>query len=149
MTLTRLSLSNPVAVVVAVLLVIMFGYVSGTRLPVQLTPEVERPKITLNTVWRAAAPNEVESEIIEPQENVLRGLPGLTKITARALRGSGRITIEFQVGTDLRRALLEVMNRLNRVPRYPTDAEEPIISSIGGRSRAIAWFILKPLPGNE
>jgi len=149
MTLTRISLSNPVAVVVAVLLVLLFGFISADRLPVQLTPEVERPKITLNTKWRAAAPNEIESEIIEPQENVLRGLPGLTKLTARALRGSGRITIEFQVGTDLRRSLIEVMNRLNRVPRYPSDAEEPIISSIGGRSRAIAWFIIKPTEGND
>ena len=49
-----------VAVVVAVLLVLLFGVISGERLPVQLTPEVERPKITLNTKWRAAAPNESE-----------------------------------------------------------------------------------------
>ena len=149
MGLTRLGLSNPVAVIVAVLLVIIFGLISTERLPVQLTPEVERPKITLQTNWRGAAPEEVEAEIIEPQEDVLRGLPGMTELLAEASRGSGMITITFQVGTDLRRSLIEVMTRLNRVPRYPDDAEEPTISSIGGRSRAIAWFILKPLEGND
>jgi hydrophobic/amphiphilic exporter-1 (mainly G- bacteria), HAE1 family len=149
MKLTRLGLGNPVAVVVGVLLAILFGLISLDRLPIQLTPEVERPQITINTNWRAAAPEEVESEIIEPQEDVLRGLPGMTEILARAQRGRGSITITFQVGTDLRRALLEVLSRLNRVQRYPADANEPTISSIGGRSRAIAWFILKPLPGNE
>ena len=149
MNLTRLSLSNPVAVVVAVLLAILFGLISLSRLPIQLTPEVERPQITITTVWRAAAPKEVESEIVEPQENVLRGLPGMTELLANAQRGRGEITITYSVGTDLRRSLIEVMNRLNRVPRYPDDAEEPVISSLGGRSRAVAWFIFKPVEGND
>ncbi|HFE32506.1 MAG TPA: efflux RND transporter permease subunit, partial [Gammaproteobacteria bacterium] len=149
MKLTRLGLGNPVAVVVGVLLAVLFGLISLDRLPIQLTPEVERPQITINTAWRAAAPEEVEAEIIEPQEDVLRGLPGMTEILARAQRGRGSITITFQVGTDLRRGLLEVLSRLNRVQRYPADASEPTISAIGGRSRAIAWFILKPLPGNS
>ncbi len=149
MKLTRLGLGNPVAVVVGVLLAIMFGLISLERLPIQLTPEVELPEITITTVWRAAAPEEIESEIIEPQEDVLRGLPGMTKILARAQRGRGSITLTFQVDTDLRRALLEVLSRLNRVQRYPADANEPVINSIGGRSRAIAWFILKPVAGNN
>lgn len=149
MTLTRLGLGNPVAVVVAVLLAILFGLISLGRLPVQLTPEVELPEITVTTEWRAAAPEEVESEIIEPQEDVLRGLPGMTEILSKAQRGQGNITITFQVGTDLRRALLEVLSRLNRVARYPADANEPTLSAIGGNSRAIAWFILKPTEGNN
>lgn len=149
MKLTRLGLGNPVAVIVGVLLAIMFGLISLDRLPIQLTPEVERPQITITTTWRAAAPEEVESEIIEPQEDVLRGLPGMTEILASAQRGQGSITVTFQVGTDLRRSLLEVLSRLNRVQRYPTDANEPTISAIGGDSRAIAWFILKPLAGND
>lgn len=148
MTLTKSSLSNPVAVIVAVLLAILFGALNGWRLPVQLTPEVEKPEISISTKWRAAAPHEVESEIIEPQENVLRGLPGMVRLESQSQRGQGRITITFAVGTDLRRALIEVLNNLNRVPQYPDDAEEPVIRSIGGRARAIAWFIVKPGEGN-
>jgi len=147
--LVRLSLSNPVAVAVAVLLVLLFGIISLSRLPVQLTPEVEEPQISISTSWRAAAPAEVEAEIIEPQEDALRGLPGAVRLLSQAQRGQGVITITFAVGSDLRRALLEVMNRLNRVPRYPPDADEPVISAVGSNSRAIAWFILKTLPGND
>ena len=148
MSLTRLSLGNPVGVVVAVLLALIFGGISISRLPVQLTPEVAEPEITITTVWRAAAPEEVEAEIVEPQEDVLRGLPGLVEIQSKAQRGRGSVTVKFTVGTSMERSLLEVMNRLNRVPRYPPDAEEPILSSVGGNSRAIAWFILKPIDGN-
>ncbi len=149
MNLTRLSLSNPVAVVVAVLLAVLFGAISLGRLPVQLTPEVEEPEISITTNWRSAAPEEVEAEIIEPQEDALRGLPGAIRVLSQAQRGTGKISISFAVGTDLRRALLEVLNRLNRVPRYPPDADEPVISAVGSSSRAIAWFILKTLPGND
>lgn len=149
MNLTRLSLSNPVAVAVAFLLVVMFGLISLERLPIQLTPEVQEPEISITTAWRAAAPEEVEAEIIEPQEDALRGLPGATRILSEASRGSGKITLTFVVGTDMQRALLEVLNRLNRVAKYPADANEPVISSVGGDSRPIAWFIIKPIEGND
>jgi multidrug efflux pump subunit AcrB len=146
---TKAALSNPVATLVAVLLVILFGALSLERLPVQLTPEVEKPEITIRTSWRAAAPEEVEAEIIEPQEKVLRGLPGMTEMLSKAQRGQGEITISFAVGQDLGRGLLEVLNRLNRVARYPDDANEPVISTVGGRSSAIAWFIIKAIDGNS
>ena len=149
MNLTRLSLGNPVAVTVAVLLVVLFGFISLDRLPVQLTPEVEQPEITVTTVWRAAAPEEIEAEIIEPQEEALRGLPGATRLLGQASRGRGQLTVTFAVGTDMTRALLEVLSRLNRVPHYPPDANEPVISAVGGDSRPIAWFIVKPGDGNE
>ena len=145
---SRLALSNRTATLVAVLLVVLFGAISLSRLPIQLTPEVERPEITIRTAWRAAAPEEIEAEIIEPQEKVLRGLPGVSRIVSRAQRGQGEVSIEFVVGHDLRRGLIEVLNRLNRVPRYPEDADEPVIDTVGGNSRAIAWFMATTGEGN-
>ena len=141
---TRLVLGNPTAGLVIGLLLILFGLLALRSLPVQLTPEVERPEITITTNWRASAPEEVESEIIEPQEDQLRGLPGMTELLSEARQGSGKITISFDVDFSLERGLIEVINRLNRVPQYPIDADEPILSTAGGRSRPIAWFIIKP-----
>ena len=148
MQITRWSLDNPIAVIVAILLICIFGLISLMRLPIQLTADIEEPGITVTTNWRAASPNEVETEIIEPQEDVLRGLPGMIELRSSARRGSGEISIRFAVGVDMRRALLEVINRLNQVPNYPDDADEVSISSVGADARAIAWFIIKPLPGN-
>lgn len=149
MTITKLCLDNPVAVIVAVIMVIILGSISLQRLPIQLTPELEEPEITITTVWRAAAPNEVEAEIIEPQEDVLRGLPGMTELRASAQDGRAVINLTFIVEMDMRRALIEVLNRLNQVPDYPADADEPMISTIGTDARAIAWFIIKPVEGND
>ena len=145
----RLSLSNPVAVIVGIIMAVMFGAISLSQLPIQLTPEIEEPQITISTTWRAAAPNEVEAEIIEPQEDVLRGLPGMTEITASAYEGYGEITLTFSVDMELNRALIEVLNRLNQVPSYPEDADEPVLATVGGDANAIAWFMVKPMEGND
>ncbi len=150
MTLTKISLGNPVAVIVAGILVVIFGTLSVMRLPIQMTPEIERPEISIQTPWRASAPSEVESEIIEPQEDVLRGVPGLLRMSSTASFGSGSIQMEFAIGMDMNRALIEVMNRLNQVPRYPIDANEPVISVGGGDfSKVIAWFAVSTKPGND
>lgn len=146
---TKLALGNPTAALVTALLIILFGLLSLRVLPIQLTPEVERPEITITTSWRGAAPEEVEAEIIEPQEDQLRGLPGMTELLSEASQGSGKITISFDVDFSLERGLIEVINRLNRVPQYPLEADEPILSTAGGRSRPIAWFIIKPGEGNK
>ena len=149
MNLIRQALDNHIAALVAAILVILFGLVSLSRLPVQLTPEIERPTISISTSWRAAAPEEIEAEIIEPQEKVLRGLSGMTKLDSEAQRGRARITITFAVDSDLQRRLIDVLNRLNRVSGYPEDADEPVLRTVGERSRAIAWFIIKTQPGND
>lgn len=150
LTLTRISLGNPVAVIVAGILIAIFGTLSMFRLPIQMTPEIERPEIFIQTSWRASAPNEIESEIIEPQEDMLRSVPGLTRMTSNANFGNGTVQLEFAIGTDMTRALVEVMNRLNQVPRYPVDANEPVIS-IGSNdfSKVMAWFDVTQKPGNE
>ncbi len=151
MQLTQASLKNRVAVAVAVLLVAIFGFISLTKLPIQLAPNVERPAIGINTAWRGAAPEEVESEILEPQEKVFQGLPGLTQMSSTASSGSAAIVLEFSSDMDMQRALVEVINRLNQVPAYPVDATEPTVnlgaSRFGGNP--IAWFSFKPLLDNN
>ncbi len=150
MFLTTASLKNPTAVIVAILLAALFGIISFFKLPVQLTPDVSQPMITISTGWRSAAPEEIEAEIIERQENVLKGLQGLTTLETSSSQGVGNITLRYQTGINLERALIDVMNALNQVPNYPPDATEPVIA-VGGNNTftAIAWFALKPLANNQ
>ena len=125
MPLTRLGLGNPVAVAVGCILLVIFGLISLFRLPVQLTPNIDRPTISISTGWRAAAPAEIESEIVEPQEEQLRDVPGLKRMNSTASQGRGSISLEFDVGADLNRALIAVITRLNQVSNYPVDVTEP------------------------
>jgi len=147
--LTAASLNNPAAVIVAVTIILVFGIASLIWLPVQLFPDIENPKIAIQTGWRAASPREIESEIIEPIEAVLRGLPGLKEMAARANPGEGWINLEFGLETDMQRTLVEVISRMNRLDPLPRDATQPLIM-LGGESGdkpALTYFFLQLLPG--
>jgi len=145
-----MGLSNPVAVAVGCMLLVIFGLISLFRLPVQLTPNIDRPTISISTGWRAAAPAEIESEIVEPQEEQLRDVPGLKRMNSTASQGRGSISLEFDVGADLNRALIAVITRLNQVSNYPADVTEPSVR-VGSDQfgDTMAWFGIIPQEGNN
>ena len=68
MDFVRFSISKPVSIFVGVILIVLFGLIGINRLPVQLTPDVETPQITVTTIWSGATPYEIEKDIIEEQE---------------------------------------------------------------------------------
>jgi HAE1 family hydrophobic/amphiphilic exporter-1 len=149
MNLIKGSIDRPVAVIAAVLMVIMFGIVALQYIPIQLAPDVNRPVITVTTSWPGAAPVDVEREILNRQEEELRGLEGLKDILGRAETGRARVTLEFGVAQDMDKALLLVANRLDRVNGYPAEASEPTLDTSGSEDNAIAWLILRRKAGNE
>ncbi|MDP6707405.1 MAG: efflux RND transporter permease subunit [Alphaproteobacteria bacterium] len=149
MNLIRTSIDRPIAVVAAVLMVMMFGVLALQLIPIQLTPDVRRPVLTITTSWPGGAPVEIEREITNRQEEVLKGLEGVTEMSSRSQDGRSRITLEFSVTTNMDRALLLLANRLDRVTGYPVEADEPVIATSGSEDNPIAWFILKRVPGNE
>ena len=143
MDLIRFAVTNPVKIIVAVLLVVLFGFLSLFAIPVQLTPNVERPVITITTQWPGRSPEEVEKEIIEEQEDVLKNVKGLVKMVATASEGRAQIELEYRVGTDTNAARQEVSDSLREVPEYPDDVEEPVIESGDtGPEGAIAWLMV-------
>jgi multidrug efflux pump subunit AcrB len=153
MDITKAALKNASGVSIAVGIIVFLGLFSLYKLPVQLFPDIERPQISIQTSWRAASPQEIESEIIEPQEEVLQGLPGVTSMTAWANQGMSWINLEFGLETDMQKTLIEVISRMNRIPPLPRDALSPNITLGGGRGGggqpALTYFFLQKLPGNE
>jgi HAE1 family hydrophobic/amphiphilic exporter-1 len=143
MSLTTASIRYPVTVVVGVLLAIIGGMLALTRVPIQLTPEVQRPVINIRTVWTGASPEEIEKEIVQKQEKYLKSVEGVLEMTSSSFDGYGQITLEFDVGTDITAATVRVSNKLNEVPSYPENADQPIVSSSGPFDRSIAWFVIK------
>ncbi len=144
MSLVEIFVRNPVKVTVGVLLVALFGIIALIRMPMQLTPEVEIPTITVETSWPGASPQEVEQEIVIEQEEQLTSVEGITKLTSESMDSRSMITMEFAVGTDMAEALLKVNSRLQQVPEYPEDADEPVISTSDSSNKFIAWFMLMP-----
>ena len=148
MTLVRDAIRYPVTTAVGVILLVLFGTLALFRIPVQLTPDVDEPNITVSTVWPGASPQEIEREIVEEQEEQLKSLEGLLRMESSSSDSQGQIALTFPVGTDIDVALLRVSNRLQQVPSYPTNADKPVISSVGFAEGVVAWFLLTPSEEN-
>lgn len=150
MRLVDTAIKRPVSVIVGVLFVALFGLISLFRIPVQLTPDVDRPIVTVSTIWPGASPEEVEQEIVQRQEEQLKSVEGLVLMTSESNDSRGVVSLEFNVGVDPDAVLLLVSNKLDQVFGYPLDAERPVISAGGsGPSGAITWIMLEPLPDRD
>ena len=150
MDITRAAIKNASGVTIIIAIIAAIGLYSLFSLPVQLFPDIERPTISIQTFWRAASPQEIESEILEPQEEVLQGLPGLHSMRAWANQGNAWINLEFGLETDMQKTLIEVISRMNRIPPLPRDALSPniMMGGNGGGGPALTYFFLQQLPGN-
>ena len=150
MRLTEASLRNPAAVAVAVALICAFGLMSLLDLPLQLFPDIERPQMSVQTSWRAASPQEMESEIVEPIEAVMQGLPGLEEIESNINAGNSFINLTFAVGSDMDAMLVEVLSRMNRLQPLPRDATPPVVQAgADNANNSLTYFFVQKLPGTS
>ncbi len=149
MKLVDTAIKKPVTVTVGVILLVLFGLISLFRIPIQLTPNVDIPEISVETAWQGASPLEVEREIIDVQEDELKNVEGLDKMKSESRDGLAYINLMFEVGTDPDAALLKVSNKLDQVKKYPDNMDKPIVKSGGRHEAAIAWMPLCALDGYE
>lgn len=143
MSIIKSSIKFPVTVIVGTLIAVLGGLLALFRVPIQLTPEVEKPFISVNTSWHGASPEEIEKDIVDEQEKFLKRIEGLEKMTSESSDGRGSITLEFPLGTDIIGATVKVNNKLGEVPSYPENADQPVVSSSSPFEGAIAWFVIK------
>ncbi|MBF0358627.1 MAG: efflux RND transporter permease subunit [Magnetococcales bacterium] len=149
MSLVSISTQRPVAVIVGVLLLFLFGLLAYFQIPIQLIPDVRKPVITITTEWPGSSPLEVESEITIPQEDVLKAVPGLVKINSSSTSRRSQIKLEFRPGTDMDAALMLTNNRLQRVKDYPNEAQRPTLKSADSDDAPITWIKLSRIDSND
>lgn len=151
MDIIRFAIQNPVKVAVGVILVVLFGVIAVTAIPVQLTPDVDRPVVRVDTRWPGRSPEEVERSILQEQEEKLKAIAGLYKMVSTADLGRAQIELEFDINVPITRALQEVSNSLDEVPFYPEDVERPVIkaSSSSEENSIAACFVQAEDPNFE
>lgn len=131
-----------------VIMIVLFGVIGLTRLPVQLAPDTELPQIEVRTTWSGASPSELETEVVEKQEDKLKSLQGLQKMESSSYNDYATVTLTFDLDTEVDTALFRVSNKLNEVSDYPDNVNAPIISSSGGSSSPIIWMQMKAIKGS-
>ncbi|MFQ5913677.1 MAG: efflux RND transporter permease subunit [Nitrospinota bacterium] len=134
----------PVSVLVGVILLLLFGVISMLRIPVQMTPTVDRPEITVETTYRGAAPAEVEREITDRIEEKLNSVEALSEIGSTSIEGKSTIRLSFDWGTNKDIARLDVSEKLGLVKDVPDDADESVIRAVNSdQEQPIAWIVIE------
>lgn len=128
MKISKFAVRRPVTIAMAVLIVLILGFVSLTKLPVALYPDLEYPVIMSVVTYSDAGPEEVEKLITKPLEGTLATIPGIKELTSVSGQGYGYVMTEFEWGTDLDLKQVKVREKLDAISMaLPEDASDPTI----------------------
>ncbi len=127
MNIVESSVKFPITVIVRVLLVMVFGYVSLTFLPVALKPDTEQPVLVINTQFPGAAPEEVEGEITTRFEEAISGVSNMLYTQSHSTFGASFVIVFYTPGTNLELAASELQRNIERVTDLPPTVQQPQI----------------------
>ncbi|MFI5132971.1 MAG: efflux RND transporter permease subunit [Chitinophagales bacterium] len=140
MNISELSLKRPVLATVMNLGIILFGVVGFTFLAVRDYPAIDPPIISVSTSYTGANADIIESQITEPLEKQINGIPGIRTITSSSSQGNSQISVEFNLNTDLEAAASDVRDKVSQAARnLPQDVDAPPVVT---KSDANSDFIL-------
>ncbi|MCW3120137.1 MAG: cation/multidrug efflux pump [Chitinophagaceae bacterium] len=145
MNISELSLKRPVLATVMNLMIILFGVVGYTFLAVRDYPAIDPPIITVTTSYTGANPDLVETQITEPLEKQINGIPGIRTISSTSNLGSSNITVEFNLGFDLEAAASDVRDKVGQATRsLPQDIDAPpVVTKADANSDFILLLVVQ------
>ncbi len=128
MSLPEFSIKRPITVLMAVMVCLLLGAIAFLNIPVDLMPEVNFTTLSITTDYEGVGPEEIETLISRPLEQIVSAAPGVERVTSTSSEGRSSVRVEFVYGTDIDVAADEVRSRLDRGRRsLPDDIEPPTI----------------------
>jgi HAE1 family hydrophobic/amphiphilic exporter-1/multidrug efflux pump len=145
MNISELSLRRPVLATVMNLMIILFGIVGYNFLAVRDYPAIDPPVITVRTNYTGANPDIIESQITEPLEKQVNGIPGIRTISSTSSLGQSSIVVEFNLGYDLESAASDVRDKVGQAARnLPLDIDAPpVVTKADANSDFILLLVVQ------
>ena len=141
MSISDICIRRPVFATVLSLTVILIGIVSYSRLPVREYPKIDEPVVTVDTTYRGASADIIESQITKPLEDSLAGIEGVDVITSISRQENSQISIRFKLERNPDSAAADVRDRVSRVRnKLPTSIDEPVIAKVEADANPIIWI---------
>ena len=143
MTLSELSIKRPVFATVLSLLLVILGLMSLTLLPVREYPDIDPPVVSIDTNYRGASAQVVETKITQVIEERIAGLEGVEKLTSQSEDERSSINVQFSLSRDIDGAANDIRDRVSRVVgNLPEEADTPEIAKVDSNTRAIMYINL-------
>ena len=138
MSIPRLAIQRPVTMFMISAVITLLGFLSLSRLPVDLMPEFEQPTLTVRVSYPGVGPLEMEELITRPMEQAVSAVPGLVRVQSSSSEGNSQVQLNFEWGQDLAEAADEVRTRVDRMRgRLPEEAAAPTIFKFDSNSQPI------------
>jgi hydrophobe/amphiphile efflux-1 (HAE1) family protein len=140
MNISELALKRPILATVMNILIVLFGIVGYSFLSVREYPAIDPPIVNVRTSYAGANSDIIESQITEPLEKAINGIPGIRSISSSSQNGASNITVEFNISADLEAAANDVRDKVSQATRnLPQDVDAPPVVS---KSDANSDFII-------
>lgn len=144
MSLSSTSIRRPVLATVFSLVILLFGGIGMSYLGVREFPSVDPPIISVNTSYPGANSDVIETQITEPLEQSINGIPGIRTLTSRSSQGNSNITVEFQLSVDMETAANDVRDKVSQAQRFlPRDCDPPTVSKADADASPIMSIAVK------
>ncbi|MBP5940128.1 efflux RND transporter permease subunit [Streptomyces acidiscabies] len=138
--LSRFSLAQRALIGLMSLVALVFGLIAIPQLKQQLLPTIELPMVSVIAPYQGASPDVVEKQVVEPIENNLEGVDGITGVTSTASEGNAVIMASFDYGNDTKRIVADVQQAVNRARAGLPDAVDPQV--VAGSTDDIPTVVL-------
>ncbi len=144
MSLSSISIKRPVLATVFSLIILIFGGIGMTFLGVREFPSVDPPIISVDTSYPGANSDVIETQITEPLEQSINGIPGIRTLTSRSSQGRSSITVEFELSVDMETAANDVRDKVAQAQRFlPRDCDPPTVSKADADASPIMMVAVK------
>lgn len=131
MKLAEVSVKRPVTIIMLMLIIILLGSVSLSRLPIDLLPNMEIPVAVVATTYTGVGPQEIEKLLTDPIEGAISTVENIDTVTSTTTEGQSIVVAQFKYGTDMNFATLQMREKVDLVKRsFPTEVEAPMIMKI-------------------
>lgn len=142
-SLSDISIKNPVFAWMLMFGLLLFGVLSFNRMGVSLMPDVDFPVVSINATLEGAAPEVMESDVVDPIESALMGIAGVEGLVSNSKSGSASIKVEFNIDKNIDDAVQEIQTVLTRTMRQlPDGMELPTVSKTNSDDQPLLWISL-------
>ena len=145
----KLAIKQPIAVAALVFLIIAFGLVALQKIPIQMTPDIDKPILQVRVSWPGASPEDVEREVVTRLEVAVSSLSGVENVESDSRFGSGRVTLTYSVGQDMDIALIQLLSKVSAIDGLPSEAKRPTVRTSNSDDSPISRLAMVKLPNSE
>jgi multidrug efflux pump subunit AcrB len=141
MNVSEISIRKPVFAWMLMVAMMLFGFLSFREMGVSQLPDVDIPIVNINVTWEGAAPDVIESDVVDTLESAVMSVEGVETITSSIKRGTANITVEFSLSRNLDAAVNDIQNKLSQAQRVlPKNVDPPIVTKTNPEDQPIMWL---------